>query len=82
MSSRAGTHVLVDPRRQLVGRKLRAGPLVQAEELDDLLGALGKGELGPARQHRYRARAKRLQLGQAGRIFQNIHRNEVDPTDR
>ena len=65
-------HELVDPRRQLVGRELGPGLLVEAEEVDDLLGALAEGELVAARQHRHRAHAKLLQLGEAGRVLKNI----------
>jgi hypothetical protein len=63
-------------------RQLGAGFLVDAEELDDLLGALAEGEFVAARQDRYRTGAELLQLGQAGRIFKYIDGDEVDPTDR
>ena len=44
-----------------------------AEEVDDLLGALAEGVFVAARQHRDRAHAKLLQLGHAVRVFKNIH---------
>ena len=60
-------------RAQFVGRELGARFLVQAEEVDDLLGALGEGELVAARQDRYRPRAQPLQLGEAVGVFKDIH---------
>jgi len=54
----------------------------QAKEIHDLLGALAEGVFVTARQHRHRTHAERLQLRHAGRIFEHIHRYEVDPTDR
>jgi hypothetical protein len=52
-----------------------SGPrlLVEAEEVDDLLGALAEGELVAARQHRHRTRAHALQLAEAVRVFKDIH---------
>ena len=67
---------------KLGDRKLWTRLLIQAEELDDLLQALAEGELVAARQHRHRAQAKLLQLGEACRVFENVNRYEVDPTDR
>src|SRR3990167_1898489 len=73
---------LVEPGIEFGRRRLGAGLLVDAEEFDDLFGALAERELVAARQHRHRARAELLQLGEAGRIFKNVDGNEVDPTDR
>ncbi len=67
-----GIHELGDTRRQFVGRELRSGLLAEAEELDDLLGALAEGVFVAARQHRHRAHAEPFQLRAAGRIFEHI----------
>ena len=73
MSSSAARQELVDSRRQLVGRELRPAIFVQAEEVDDLLGVLAEDVLVAARQHGNRPEAKLLQLGEASRVFKNIH---------
>ena len=66
-------HELVDAPGQLGGRELRAAVLVQAEEVDDLLGVLAEDELLAARQHGNGPEAKLLQLGQAAGVFKDIH---------
>jgi hypothetical protein len=65
-------HELGDAGRQLVGRKLRPGLLAEAEELDDLLGALAESVLVAARQHRHRTHTEPFQLGHAGRVLEHI----------
>src|SRR6185369_11805989 len=64
-------HELVEAAIELVRRQLRRRSLVEPEEVDDLLGALREGEPLPAREHWNRAHSKRLELGLAGRVFQN-----------
>ena len=60
-----GVHELRDALMQLFDRELRAAILLQADEVDDLLGVLAEDELVAARQHRDRARAELLQLREA-----------------
>ena len=74
-------HELVDAGMQLVDRELRAAILVQADEVDDLLGVLAEDVLVATRQDGDGPEAELLQLGHPV-AFKNIHRNEFDPTDR
>ena len=77
-----GRHEPVESRVEFGGREFRPGFFLQAEEGHDLRQALAEDEILAARQHRHGARAQRLQLGQAGRILEDIYGNEVDLTDR
>lgn len=75
-------HELVEARVEFGRREFRPRFFIQAEEGHDLARALAEDESAAARQDRHGARAQRLQLGQAGRIFEDVYGDEVDPTDR
>ena len=75
-------HEPVEPRMEFGGREFRARFFLQAEKGHDLPRTLTEDELGTARQDRHRPCAQRLQLCEAGRIFEDIDGDEVDPTDR
>ena len=70
------------PLDKLRRRQHRAGLLVELKKLDDLRDILREDELVAARQYRDRACAEARQLGPPFRVFEDIDRLELDPTDR
>jgi hypothetical protein len=63
-------------------RQHRTGLLVELQEFDDLRDILREDKPVAARQDRDRACTETRQLGPSLRVFQDVDRFELDPTDR
>jgi hypothetical protein len=63
-------------------RQDRAGGLVEAEKLDDVADVLREDVVVAPGQDRDGACAQATQLGEAGGVFQDVYRFELDLTDR
>ena len=70
------------PLDELRRRQHRPGLLVELKKLDDLRDILREDELVAARQDRDRTGAETRQFGPPFRVFEDIDRLELDPTDR
>src|SRR5439155_13729863 len=72
----------LQPLDQLRRRQNRSGILVELQEGNDLRDVLREHEFVAARQNRDRTGADARQFCPPGRVFKNIDRLELDPTDR
>jgi hypothetical protein len=77
-----GAEDQIGPPDELVRRQHGAGLLVEPEELDDMPEVLSEDPFIATGQDRHRTRTNASQLCQAGGIFKNVDRLELDRTDR